>query len=168
MTASQGSSDSKESTCNGGDLRPIPGLGRSPGEGNGKPLQYSHLENSMNRGFWQVTVHGVAESDTVERLSHSHIPGSSSSKEPICQCRRHKKLEFNPWVRNIPWKRKWQPTPIYLPGKSHGQRRLVDYSQWAGSELDKTQRLTLSLSLYGHVRLVPGRLSTLIKGHWRS
>ena len=47
-----------------GDPGSIPGLGRSPGEGNGNPLQYSCLENPMDRGAWQATVHGVAESQT--------------------------------------------------------------------------------------------------------
>ena len=56
--------DSKESNCNAGDLGLIPGLGRSPGEGNGNPLQYSCLENSMDRGAWWATVHGVAKSWT--------------------------------------------------------------------------------------------------------
>ena len=54
----------KESTCNVGDLGSIPGLGRSPGDGNGNPLQYSCLENPMDRGTWRATVHGVAESQT--------------------------------------------------------------------------------------------------------
>ena len=51
-------SDGKESACNAGDPGSIPGLGRSPGEGNGNPLQYSRLENPMDRGAWQATVHG--------------------------------------------------------------------------------------------------------------
>ena len=51
----------KESVCNAGDLGSIPWLGRSPGEGNGNPLQYSCLENPMDRGAWQATVHGVAK-----------------------------------------------------------------------------------------------------------
>ena len=53
-------SDGKESACNAGDLGSIPGLERSPGEGNGYPLQYSCLENSMERGAWQATVHRVS------------------------------------------------------------------------------------------------------------
>ena len=57
-----GGSDGKESTCNAGDLGSIPGSGRSPGEGKGYPLQYSGLENSMDRGAWQATVRGVAKS----------------------------------------------------------------------------------------------------------
>ena len=54
-----------------GDLGSIPGLGRSPGEGNGNPLQYSCLENSMDRGAWQATVHGVAKCQT--RVSNFHL-----------------------------------------------------------------------------------------------
>ena len=55
----------QETTCNAGDVSSIPGWGICPGEGNGNPLQYSCLGNPMDRGVWQVTVHGVAkESDT--------------------------------------------------------------------------------------------------------
>ena len=59
----------KESSCNAGDIRNvglIPGLGRSPEEGNGNPLQYSCLESPMDRGAWHATVHRVAESDTTK------------------------------------------------------------------------------------------------------
>ena len=62
-----GSSAGKEFPCNSGDLEDlgsIPGLERSPGEENGYPLQYSGLENSMDRGAWQVIVHGIANSQT--------------------------------------------------------------------------------------------------------
>ena len=59
-----GGSDGKESACNAGDLGLIPVLGRSPGEGVNYPLQYFCLENSMDRGVWWVTVHGVANSPT--------------------------------------------------------------------------------------------------------
>ena len=54
----------KESACNVGDMGSIPGLGRSPGEGNGNPLQYSCLANPMDGGAWWAAVHGVAESQT--------------------------------------------------------------------------------------------------------
>ena len=59
-----GGSDGKESSCNAGDLSSIPGLGRSPREGNGYSLQYSCLENLMDRGAWQAAVHEVTESWT--------------------------------------------------------------------------------------------------------
>ena len=59
-----GGSDGKESACNAGDLGLITGFGRSHGEGKGYPLQYSCLENSMDRGAWQATVHGVTKSQT--------------------------------------------------------------------------------------------------------
>ena len=59
-----GGSDSKESPCNAGDLGSIQGLGRSPGEGNGNPLQFSCLENTVDRGTWPTTVHGLAKSQT--------------------------------------------------------------------------------------------------------
>ena len=68
-----GGSVGKESACNTGntgDTGSIPGLGRSPGEGHGYPLQYSCLENPMNRGAWQVTVQRVAELDTTEVSEH--------------------------------------------------------------------------------------------------
>ena len=69
------SSDGKESACNSGDPGSIPGLGRSPGGGNGNPLQYSCLENCMDRGAWRTTVHGVAKSwARLKRLS-THAPG---------------------------------------------------------------------------------------------
>ena len=64
------------------------------------------------------------------------FPGSSGGKEPARQCRRHKRHGFNPWVRNIPWNRAWQPTPVFLPGESHGQRSLAGYSPWGFKESD--------------------------------
>ena len=62
-----------------------------------------------------------------------------SSKKSICKC---KKCRFDPWVGKIPWKRKQQPTPVFLPGKSHGQKRLVGYGPWVYKELDTTELLS--------------------------
>ena len=151
---------------NAGDTRDadsVPGLERSPGEGNGNLLQYSCLENFMGRGAWQATVHGVAKSQT--RLSRFHFHFSFKQCQMKCfpygwvlakisvyliycstytflwtpsmaqqwrihlQCRSHRRHRYYLWVGKIPWRRAWQPTPVFLPGESHGQRNLEGYSQ---------------------------------------
>ena len=66
--------------------------------------------------------------------------GGSDGKESTCRRPR-----FDPWVRKIPWRREWQPTPVFLPGKSHGQRSLASYRPWGHKESDMTEGLTLSL-----------------------
>ena len=63
----------------------------------------------------------------------------TSGKEPACQCRRHKGRGFNPWVRKIPWRRAWQPTPVFLPGESHGRRSPEYNSPWPHKESDMTE-----------------------------
>ena len=74
------------------------------------------------------------------RISTGSLSGGTSCKEPDCQCRRHKRLGFSPWVGKIPWRRKWQPTPVFLPGEFHGQRSLAGYSPWDCKESDMTER----------------------------
>ena len=64
-----------------------------------------------------------------------------SGKEPACQCRGHKRLGFNSWVEKIPWRRKWQPTPVFLPRESQGERSLVGYSPWDHKESDVTEAI---------------------------
>ena len=68
-----GGSHSKESSWNAGDLGSIPGLGGSPGEGNGYLVHYSCLENSMDRGAWRITVHGFSKSQTRPSDEHFHL-----------------------------------------------------------------------------------------------
>ena len=58
----------------------------------------------------------------------SGFPGSASGKGLACQCKRHKRRGFNPWVGKIRWRRAWQPIPVFSPGEPHGQRSLVGYS----------------------------------------
>ena len=78
----------------------------------------------------RATVHGVTKSRTqLSNFTLFHFPTSGTSgKEPACQCRRHKRHGFDPWVGKIPCRRAWQPTPVFLPGESHGQRSLEGYS----------------------------------------
>ena len=72
-------------------------------------------------------IHRLMASNQYISLHLIGLPRWLSCKETACQCRRHR---FNPWVRKIPWRRKWQPTPVFLPGEPHGQRRLGGYSRW--------------------------------------
>ena len=72
------------------------------------------------------------------------FPGGASGKEPTRQCRRRERRGFNPWAGKILWRRAWQPTLVFLPGESQGQRSLVGYSPRGHKESDMTEQLTLS------------------------
>ena len=76
-----------------------------------------------------------------------------SGKESTFQCRRRKRRGFDPWVRKSPWRRKWQPTPVFLPGKYQGQRNLVGYSPWGsrrvGHDLMTEKQEEKQLVLFG-------------------
>ena len=110
----------------------IPGLGRSAGEGIGYPLQYSGLENSKD-----CILHGVPKSQTQlsDLYFHFHSPQRGLPNLPAnagdIEVSNFYVLGMgfprNP-VRKIPWRRAWQPTPVVLPGESHGQRSLAGYS----------------------------------------
>ena len=86
----------------------------------------------------------------IDTYTHTHIyiyrhthtygfPGGASGKEPACQCRRHKRGGFDPWVGKIPWRKAWQPTPVFLPRESHRQRSLEGYCPWGHKESDTTE-----------------------------
>ena len=78
--------------------------------------------------------------DLNELLIGMGFSSGANGEEFVCRCRR---LRFNPWVGKTPWRRKWQPTPVFLPGESHGQRSLVGYSPW--SRMSRTQLKWLSM-----------------------
>ena len=73
-----------------------------------------------------------------------------SGKESACQCRRH---WFDPWARKIPWSRKWQPTPLFLPGKCHGQRIWASYSRRGHQESDTTECTQIHTHTHSNSRL---------------
>ena len=75
------------------------------------------------------------------------FPGGPSDKELTCQCRR---CSFDPWVGKMPWRREWQPTPVFLPEEFLGQRSLAGYNPWGHKELDTTEQLTLSVQLFNN------------------
>ena len=71
------------------------------------------------------------------------LPRWLSGKESACQCRKHRRYGFDPWVRKVPWRRKWQPTPVLLFGKSYGQRSLMGYTvHGVAKESDTTTKTT--------------------------
>ena len=126
---SQYGSDGKVSACSAGDLGLIPGSERSPGEGNGNPLQYSCLENSMDGGGWWATVYGVAKSQTwLSDFTFLKLGWGGEESFPY-------------------GRRQWHPTPVLLPGESHGRRTLVGCSPWGHEESDTTERLPFRFSL---------------------
>ena len=80
------------------------------------------------------------------------FPRGTSGKEPACQCRRPKRLSFDPWVGNIPWRRPWQHFPVFFfPGKSHGQKSLTGYSPCSSKELDTTEVIQHVHTAYSNI-----------------
>ena len=101
----------------------------------GRALLQNSFSPSAGRGSGSRT--GVCSLPCF--LFLSGFPGGASGKEPACQCRRHKGLGFDPWVGKIPWRKKWQPTPVFLPGESHGQRSLAGCSPQGCTVWDMTK-----------------------------
>ena len=128
----------KESACNAEDAQEtwVPSLGLKD------PLEKEMATQSSILAWriqWTEKPAGLQSmgSQRVRQewaTEHSHIqeadlgfPGGTSGKEPACQCQRH---GFDPWVRKIPWRRKWQLNPVFSPGKSNGQRSWPFYNPW--------------------------------------
>ena len=92
----------------------------------------------------------------------SGLPRWFTGKQSACQCRRQ---GFYPWVRKIPWRRKWQPIPVFLPEKSHGHRSLVGYSPWGVKESDMTVTQQPQLLLYNIVQNIEAE-GTLLNSYY--
>ena len=84
-------------------------------------------------------------------------------KESACQCRRFKRHGFSPWVGMIPWSKEWQPTPVFLPGKSHGQRNLMGYSPWCCRKLDTTEHTQTHTHFESKIQWISYELNLDIK-----
>ena len=89
-------------------------------------------------------------------LSAPGFPGGTHGKEPACPCKRHKRCKFSPWVGKIPWRRAWQPTPVFLPGESHGQRSLAGVA--------KSWTWLKRLSRHTHMYILPRKCNR--RKHW--
>ena len=146
-----------KNACSAGDARDmgsILGLGRSPGGGNGNPLQCSCLRNPLDRGPWQATVHGVAKSWTPLSMHEEKAmaPHSSTLAWKIPWVEEPGGLQSmgslgvgHDWATSL-WlftfmhrRRKWQPTPVFLPGESQGRGSLVGCRLWGHTESDTTE-----------------------------
>ena len=153
----------KNPPADAGDVGSNPESGCSLGGRNGNPLQYSCLKLCGQRSLAGYSPWCCKESGTTEQPSNTRTflapwprpllihearsllegyfdtgmkKGGADDKESACQ---YKRRGFNPWVGKIPWRRKWQPAPAFLPGESHGQRSLVGYSPRGHKKLDTTE-----------------------------
>ena len=128
------------------------------GEGNGNPLQYSCLENPVDRRAWWAAVHSVAQSRTwLKRLSMHACIGEGDDNPLQWSCLENSKgrgawwaavygvAQSRTWLKwlsmhvCIRWRRKWQPTPVVVPGEFQGQRSLVGCHLWGRTELDMSE-----------------------------
>ena len=136
-----GDTNSKESACNAGNPGSISGLGRRPGKGNGNPLQYSCLENSMDRGAWWAPAMGS------QRIRHNWETNTFTSL--VAQMVKHPPVMQETWVWSLdqaePLEKEMATTPVFLPGEFHGQKSLAGYSPWSCKESDTPERLTRTL-----------------------
>ena len=85
-------------------------------------------EKSKWKWLQMTKLCAMVRQNETDLLKATGFPAGAHGKEPVCQCRRPKRLRFDPWVGKIPWRRKWQPMPVFLPGESHGQRSLAGYT----------------------------------------
>ena len=113
---------------------------------------------------WVVKI----SSKTHQRQTGNNIAFRShaSDKEPTYQCRRHKRCGFNPWVGKIPWRTKWQPTPVCLPGESHGQRSSAGCSPWGCKESDTSEQLSIQYEAQTRKLTCPRSPKQALEDQW--
>ena len=113
---------------------------------------HSSIPQLLGKGWGDgglLTAHTVPFPTELPLADRSHLSrrcrnflGFPGGKKSACQCRKCKRCRFNPQDGKMPWKRKWQPTPVFLPGKSHGHRSLAGYSPWGRKKSDRTEQLS--------------------------
>ena len=101
----------------------------------GRPGMLQFMGSQKVRHDWVTELNWTEK----QRMGFS---GGASGKELTCQCRRHKRHRFDPCVRKIPWRRAWQPSPVFLPGESHGQRSLAGYGPKGRKESTQLKQLS--------------------------
>ena len=119
----------KNPPSNAGDAGLIPGWGTKIPHATGQLSPQEATEEKKLQG-------GNEDHPRCDMM----LPSSAIGEEPACQSRIPKRSRFSPWVGKIPWRRAWQPTPVFLPGESHGQMSLACYSPWGHKELDTTEQ----------------------------
>jgi len=118
--------------------------GKNTGVGSLFPFPEEVTDPSMEPESpeWQV--------DSLPAELPGKPPVGTSGEESACQCRRHRECRFDLWVGRILWRRKWQPTPVFLPGKFHGQRSLAGYSPWTCRESDTIEHARAHTHTHTH------------------
>ena len=114
-----------------------------------RPVGFLSLPASNTVVYWLVICNwvikwGQVHSAKLEHFQKPHFQFSGASGKATSQLRRCKRGRFNPWIGKIPWSRNSQPTPVFWPGKFHGQRSLVGYSPWGHNESDTQQQHSVS------------------------
>ena len=114
------------------------------------PWLYALLTREAGPSLERESTRQAADPQHTNESGHSAcsraFPGGASGKEPTYQCTRHKRHRFSPGVRKIPWRRAWQPTPVFLLGEPHGQRSLAGCSPGGHKESDTTDQVSTAHS----------------------
>ena len=118
----------------GGEVSLKPGRHQgwaSPSKGILSPLAHSRLQ--------ELSLHLVVLKSDVLIFTPGGFPDGSDGKKKKKNCLHCRRLQFNPWVKKIPWRREWKPSPVFLPGEPHGKRSLEGHGPWGRRESNTTE-----------------------------